>query len=291
VDFSSLLLDLLGGIAVGLLYFLIAAGFTVIFGVLGILNFAHGSLFLLAAYIITSILDMFQGTGVGFLVAAVSATIALGLLAVPIEMFLLRPIYKAEHLYQVLLTFGLALFLEGVMLQVWGSKFRVISLPPILSGSLAIGGRAFPIYYIFIIFASLLAAFALWVFLYRTNIGRVSRAAAMDKEISEALGLNVPIIFTIVFCLGTMLAALGAGLGAGLRTIMTGLDIDVLLISLVVVIIGGVGSIKGAFIAALLLGIFESLAARYFQSVSMAIPYILLVGVLLWRPHGLFGRG
>ena len=290
MDLSSLLVDILGGIAIGLFYFLIAAGFTVIFGVLRILNFAHGTVFLLGAYIISSVLDALYGTSGALWIAIIIGIGILGLLAIPIEMFLLRPIYKAEHLYQILLTFGLALFLEGVILQIWGGKFRVISLPSFLAGTLSIGDRAFPVYYLFIILASIFAGSTLWFFLYKTNIGRLARAAAMDKEVSEALGLNVPMIFTAVFCFGSVLAALAAGLGSGLRTLMLGWDLDVLLTSFVIVIVGGVGSIKGAFLASLIVGILESLAAHYFQTMSMSIPYLILVGVLLWRPYGLFGK-
>jgi branched-chain amino acid transport system permease protein len=289
IDISGVIIDLLGGISTGMIYFLVAAGFSVIFGVLGIMNFAHGSFYLLAAYILCSVLDALRGSIGGFWIGIAVATVAVGALAIPVEMLLLRRIYKSEHLYQVLLTFGLVLFLQGSILQVWGGGFRTISLPSALTGSIMIGHRSFPVYYIFILFVSMALGGALWFFLYRTRLGKLTRAAAMDREISEALGMNVPKIFTVVFCMGIMLVGLGAGLGGGLRTLTVEADLDVLLICFIVVIIGGVGSLQGALIAALVLGVLESFTGHYFQELSMVIPYTLLFFVLLWRPQGLFG--
>jgi branched-chain amino acid transport system permease protein len=290
IDSTGLIIDLLGGISIGMIYFLVAAGFSVIFGVLGIMNFAHGTFYLLAAYILCSILEVLQGSMGGFWIGIAAATTAVGALAIPIEMLLFRRIYKSEHLYQVLLTFGLVLFLQGSILQVWGGGFRTISLPPALTGSVMIGDRSFPVYYVFVLVASLVVGAGLWFFLYHTRLGKLTRAAAMDREISEALGINVPKIFTVVFCMGIMLVGLGAGLGGSLRTLTVEADLDVLLVCFIVVIIGGVGSLQGALIAALVLGVLESFAGHYFQELGMVIPYVLLVTVLLWRPQGLFGR-
>jgi branched-chain amino acid transport system permease protein len=290
LDTSGILVDLLGGISTGMIYFLVAAGFSVIFGVLGVMNFAHGTFYLLAAYVLSSVLETLHGTTGGFWIGIGVATCAVGILAVPVEMLLLRRIYKSDHLYQVLLTFGLVLFLQGCILQFWGGGFRTIGLPPLLTGSMAIGDRSFPVYYIFVLFVSMALGIALWFFLYRTRLGRITRAAAMDREMSEALGLNVPRIFTVVFCIGIMLVGLGAGLGGSLRTLTVEADLDVLLVCFVVVIIGGVGSLQGALIAAIGLGIIESFAGHYFQELAMVVPYLLLFVVLLWRPQGLLGR-
>jgi branched-chain amino acid transport system permease protein len=290
VDVSGIIIDLLGGISTGMIYFLVAAGFSVIFGVLGIMNFAHGTFYLLAAYILCSLLDGLQGSIGSFWIGVAVTTAAVGALAIPVEMLLLRRIYKSEHLYQVLLTFGLVLFLQGLILQIWGGGFRTIPLPPALTGSVAIGERSFPVYYVFVLFVSLIVGAALWVFLYRTRWGKLTRAAAMDREMSEALGMNVPKIYTVVFCMGIMLVGLGAGLGGSLRTLTVEADLDVLLVCFIVVIIGGVGSLQGALIAALFLGVLESFTARYFQELGMVVPYLLLFVVLLWRPQGFFGR-
>jgi branched-chain amino acid transport system permease protein len=183
----------------------------------------------------------------------------------------------------------LVLLLQGLILQIWGGGFRTIALPPMLTGSVNIGERSFPLYYIFVLIVSFVVGAALWGFLYRTKWGKLTRAAAMDREISEALGINVPKIYTLVFCMGIMLVGLGAGLGGSLRTLTVEADVDILLVCFIVVIIGGVGSLFGALIAALMLGILEAFTAHYFQELGMVIHYLLLLLVLLWKPQGLFG--
>lgn len=289
VDVSGVIIDLLSGISTGMIYFLVASGFSVIFGVLGIMNFAHGTFYLLAAYILSSLLELFHDSMGGFWIGVLLATAAVSALAILVEVLLLRRIYKSDHLYQVLLTFGLVLFMQGSILQIWGGGFRTIPLPPLLTGSVNIGERSFPIYYIFVLAVSFIIGAALWGFLHRTRWGRLTRAAAMDREISAALGMNVSKIYTLVFCMGIMLVGLGAGLGGSLRTLTVEADVDVLLVCFIVVIIGGVGSLPGALVASLMLGILESFTAHYFQELGMVSHYLLLLAVLIWKPQGLFG--
>jgi branched-chain amino acid transport system permease protein len=287
---AGVLIDLMNGCASGMLYFLIASALTLIFGVLGIFNFAHGTFFMIGAYMTWTLINILGNVTWGFWLAILFSAILVGLLASVIEVSILRRLYKEDPVYQFLLFFGLVLFLDGACLIIWGPSNKGISLPSIISGSWIVAGMSFPVYYMFIIFVSVLIYAILCWFLYRTNLGKTSRASAMDREMSEALGINVPAVFTAVFYIGVAIAGLCGGLACGMRALAPGLDLDVIMTCFAIVIIGGVGSLKGAFVAALLLGILQSFTGHYFQVIAMAIPYIFLAGVLLWRPQGLFGK-
>lgn len=210
-------------------------------------------------------------------------------LAAAMEVFLLRRVYKAEHIYQLLATFAVVLLIDGLTLEIWGAQPRTFALPTFIGGSLKILGSPFPTYLIFILFVSTFFGVLLWLFLYKTTLGNACRAAAMDSEMSEALGINVPRVVTLVFCIGGALVGLAGGLGVGLKGITLGLSAEVIITCFVIVIIGGLGNLKGTLVSALLLGLVESFGGHYLQQFAMALPFILMALVLILRPQGLLG--
>jgi branched-chain amino acid transport system permease protein len=285
----SILQDLLIGLTFGMLYFLMGAGLTLTMGVLGIANFAHGAMFMAGAYVAWTVSQVLHGSGSAFWISCLMGGLAVAALAAIMEFFLLRRIYKAEHIYQLLLTFAVVLLIDGLILEIWGAQSRTFTLPTFLSGSLRIFGSPFPTYLIFILFVSIFLGVLLWLFIYKTSLGKTCRAAAMDSEISEALGINVPRVITLVFCIGGALVGLAGGLGVGLKAITLGLSAEVIITCFVVVIIGGLGNLQGTFVSALLLGLVESFGGHYLQQFSMALPFILMALVLILRPQGLLG--
>ncbi len=270
--------------------FVLTSGLTIIFGALGIFNFAYGCFFMLGAYLTWSLMHVFSGFAGSFWIAACVSALCVAALAAVVEILLLKRIYQAEDLYQILLTFGLVFLITGGTQQIWGTSARTIAAPRLISGTSIIGGKAFPIYYLFLMCFAALLSVVLWLFLHKTRLGMSARASAMDREVTEAIGLNVPFIFTLVFCIGSFLPALAGGIGTGMRTITLNLGIDTALICFVIVISGGVKSLKGTFVASIILGISDSFTGHYCQSISMFVPYLFLALVLLTRPEGLFRR-
>jgi branched-chain amino acid transport system permease protein len=225
-----------------------------------------------------------------FWIAAILAGLIVAILAILIESFLLRRIYQSEALYQILLTFGLVFVLTGSAQEIWGTTPKAITVPSVISGSIILLGIAFPIYYVFLILFGILLSIALWFFLHKTSLGMAARASAMDREVTETVGINVARVFTLVFCIGSFVAAVAGGIGTGMRAISLNLGLDMVLICFVVVIGGGVRSLKGTLVASLILGISDSFIGHYFQGLSMFVPYFFLAAILITRPEGLFRR-
>lgn len=283
--------DMLQGVSVGMLYFLIAAGLTLVMGILGIVNFAHGAMYMIGAYVGWTVVQGLGSAGYSFLISCIISAIVLGAFAIFVEVILFRRIYQAEHLYQLILTFGLALFLEGLTLQVWGAEAKAVALPDFLHGSVGLYGLAFPVYLVFILIVSTFLAILLWLFLHKTRLGKECRAAAMDREVSETLGINVRKVLTTIFCVGGALAGLGGVLGVGLKSLNLGIGTDIVVTCFVIIVVGGMGRLEGALVAGILLGLLESFGGHYFQQLSMAFPFILMALVLVLRPQGLLGKG
>jgi branched-subunit amino acid ABC-type transport system permease component len=290
INTGSILIDLFTGVSTGMFLFVVSAGLTIIFGTLRILNFAHGCLFMLGAYIAWSLTGFFEGVWGAYWIAALLSGIVMVVVALVIEVFLLRHIYQSEVLYQLLTTFGLIFVFTGASQEIWGTVAKTIATPTFLTGSIVLADTVFPIYYFFLILFGIFMSVVLWIFLYKTNLGKSARAAAMDREVTETLGINVPFVFSAVFCIGSFTAALAGSIGIGLRSITLNLGLDMVLICFVIVIVGGVRSLKGTFVAALILGLSDSFVGHYFQALSMFVPYLLLAVVLLLRPEGLFRR-
>lgn len=283
---ESFIINLLNGLSWGMLLFLISLGLTTVFGVLGVLNFAHGSFFMLGAYLCMQIMHIVPSFWVGILIGP----LGVALLGIMIERTLLCRVYDRDVSYQLLLTFAILLILDDAVRIIWGPGYHVVEPPDLLAGVFTISERTYPIYRLFLVVAGPLVGLALWMFFQFSRWGRIIRAAAMDREMAEGVGIRVPLLFTAVFALGTWLAAFGGALAAPHQSLAPSMGERIIIESFIVVVCGGMGSFPGAFAGALILGLFESFGAVFLGSAQMAVPYILLAAVLLVRPHGFFGR-
>ncbi|MGH7392853.1 MAG: branched-chain amino acid ABC transporter permease [Candidatus Rokuibacteriota bacterium] len=282
---AVLLPQLLHGLVFGAALGLVALGLTVIFGLLGVMNFAHGELYMLGAYAGIMVIGITES----FWVAVIAAPLLVGALAVVTEVATLRPLYRREPLYGLILTFGLALvFREGVR-QVWGGDMRRI-LPPV-PGSTPLLGMTYPNYRLFLLAVSCLLLLGIWLFFTRTRAGIVVRAAVQDAEMLDGLGVNVPRVFTLTFAGSAALAALAGLLLAPIFTVYPQMGVELILLAFIVVILGGMGSLGGSVVAAFVIGIAQSLLTLWMnpQRVAIAIFGIMIV-VLIVRPRGFFGR-
>lgn len=272
------------GLSLSLLLFLLAAGLTLIFGMLGVINFAHGSLYMLGAYLGFSIV---QWTG-SFWAALVLAPLATGLIGALIERVALRPVYGRDHVYQLLLTFGFILIIEEAVRMIWGVDYKQVATPLLFAGTLALPGGLVPAYRLFIIGFGLAVSLALFLLIDRSNYGMVIRAASSDPEMVDTLGLDVGRVRTGVFALGSALAALGGVVAAPLVPIESGMGLNIIIDCFVVVVIGGLGNIRGAVLAALVLGMARALGFTFAPDWVDVITFALLIVTLLTRPEGLF---
>ena len=282
---AVLLPQLLHGVVFGAALGLLALGLTVIFGLLGVMNFAHGELYMLGAYAGLTVIAVTQS----FWVALIAAPVIIGVVGALTEVATLRPLYRREPLYGLILTFGLALvFREGIR-QIFGGDMRRI-LPP-LPGSLPLLGMQYPTYRLFLLVASLALLLAIWLFFTRTRAGILVRAAVQDAEMLDGLGVNVPWVFTLTFAGSAALAALAGVLLAPVFTIYPQMGVEMILLAFIVVILGGMGSMGGSVLAALVIGVTQSLFSLWMntQRVAIAICAIMIV-VLVVRPRGVFGR-
>lgn len=282
---AVLLPQLLHGLVFGAALGLLALGLTVIFGLLGVMNFAHGELYMMGAYAGIAMI----GLGGSFWLALVAAPVIVGVLGAITEAATLRPLYRREPLYGLILTFGLALvFREGVR-QIWGGDMRRI-LPP-FTGSTPLLGMTYPDYRLFLLAASSVLLLAIWLFFTKTRAGIIVRAAVQDAEMLDGLGVNVPRVFTLTFAGSAALAALAGLLLAPVFTVYPQMGVEMILLAFIVVILGGMGSMGGSVVAAFVIGLAQSLFSLWMnpQRVAIAIFGIMIV-VLIVRPRGLFGR-
>lgn len=271
----------------GLILFLVASGLSLIFGVMGILNFAHGSLYMMGAYLSYSLLRV-----TGFGASAVIAALGVAAIGVGLERVFIRRIYGAPLLYQLLLTYAFILVFDDLAKVVWGYDFVSMGVPDAFRRPPVFVGRApVPTYYVFIIAVGTLVALGLWLLLARTRFGRIIRAAADNPTMVSALGINVALVSMAVFALGSFLAGLGGVLAAPVRSIFPGMGFSILVESFIVVVIGGLGSIGGAFIGALLIGVVRAFGSVAFPALEEGLVFILMAAVLLLRPRGVLGAG
>jgi branched-chain amino acid transport system permease protein len=283
---EGFLANILNGLSWGMLLFLISMGLTTIFGVMGVLNFAHGSLFMLGAYLSMQLVRWVGSFWIGLLLGP---PIVAGL-SVLLERFLLRPLYGRDVSFQLLLTFGVMLFLDDGVRLIWGAAYHVVNPPQILSGVVPFFTQTYPVYRLFLVVLGPLVGIALWAFFGFTRWGKILRAAAMDRQMAEIVGVRVPLLFTVVFAFGAWLAALGGALAAPHQSVGPAMGERIIIESFIVVVIGGMGSFPGAFVGALILGLLNSFGTTLMPDVQMALPYILLAVVLLTRPRGIFGE-
>jgi branched-chain amino acid transport system permease protein len=280
----------MAGLANGMLLFLVAAGLSLIFGVSRIINFAHGGIFMLGAYLAFTFVSATGNSIPSFIGALAVCTIATFAFGVAFEILFLRRIYRSPQAFQLLLTFGLILLLGDAVKLVWGREENSISVPVGLDGFVRPFGVSFPVYRLALIVAGATICIALWAVLYRTRWGTLVRAATVDREMLQALGIDVKRLFTIVFGAGAGLAGLAGGLAAPIMSIGPGLHAQVLIDAFVIVVIGGMGSFPGALAGALLVGQANAFGVLAFPSLAIVVPFIVMTGLLIVRPWGLLGR-
>jgi len=289
-DPSFLLIQSLNGLTYAMFLFLIASGLSLIFGVLRILNFAHGSLYMLGAYFTQQFVSLFIDAPGHFWWAVILASLTVALIGVVIERFFLRHLYTREELYQLLFTYALVLILSDFAKIIWGTGQFSVSRPTILKGAVSILDQYFPKYNIVIILLGPCIAFTFWFIILRTRWGRKIRAAALDREMLGSLGVNVSRLFTVVFFIGAWMAGLGGALVSPVSAIVPGMDVEIIINAFIVVVIGGLGSFWGTFLGSLIVGQVYALGILAFPKLSLAFIYVLMALVLILRPWGLLGR-
>jgi len=289
-DPSFLLIQCLSGLTFAMFLFLIASGLSLIFGILRVLNFAHGSLYMLGAYLTYFFVSRFVDTPGQFWWAAIFGSLSVALLGGVIERFFLRQLYIREELNQLLFTYALVLLISDFAKIVWGTGQLSVSRPPLLKGAVPILDQYFPEYNIFIILLGPGIALLFWFVLHRTRWGRFIRAAALDREMLGSLGVNVNRLFTVVFTIGAWLAGLGGALVSPTAAIVPGMDVEIIINAFIVVVIGGLGSFWGTLLGSLVLGQVISFGILVLPRLSMVFIYILMAAVLILRPWGLLGK-
>jgi branched-chain amino acid transport system permease protein len=289
-DVSFLFAQSLSGLTAAMFLFLIASGLSLIFGVLRVLNFAHGSFYMLGAYGAYQFVQWF-GTGPGrFWGAVLTAALGVAILGGLIERFLFRHLYAEEELYQLLFTYALVLILSDAAKLLWGTQQKSVSRPPGLTGSFTLFGAVVPYYNLFILLLGPAIALVFWFVLHRTRTGRFIRAAALDRETLGALGINVNRLYTTVFMIGSFLGGLGGALVTPVKTIVPGMDTEMIVEAFIVVVIGGLGSFWGTFLGALIYGQVLSFGILLVPRFSIFSVFVLMAAVLIIRPWGLLGR-
>jgi len=285
-----LLIQLLTGLASASTLFLVASGLTVIFGVTRVVNFAHGSLYMLGAFIAWSILQHLPRDPASFILGIAATVLALAAIGVVLEVALLRRIYRAPELLQLLATFGVVLVVQDVALWTWGAVDLSLSRPPWMRGFIDVAGLRFPFYDAMLIVVGPVVLGLLLLLFHRTRWGLLVRAATQDRDMVAALGVDQRVLFTSVFALGAGLAGLGGALALPQGSANLGMDLTVITDAFVVVVVGGMGSLGGAFLAALLIGVLQAFGIVLVPKITLVLVFLVMAVVLVLRPHGLLGR-
>lgn len=282
---------LVNGLSHGMLLFIIASGLTLVFGVLRVINFAHGSLYMIGAFLAYSLSTVLtEGSLQSFFFSLLLVPPAVALIGFVLEVSLFRRVYREEHLLQLLLTYALVLILDDLVRQIWGGDPRNVARPELLAGSMDLFGMALPTYNVFVLLVGPLIALGMWLLLYRTRSGNLIRAAVWYPDTLGALGVNVSWVMTSTFMLGCWLAGFGGVLMASLANIDLGIGMEKIIESFAVVVIGGLGSIGGALLGSLIIGVGVTVLQLPFGRWALVFPYAVMALVLILRPWGLFGK-
>lgn len=275
------------GLIIGMLLFLVASGLSLIFGVLGVINFAHGAFYMLGAYFAVTGYTL---TG-NFLVAMLAGAFGMAIFGALFERLLIKNIYGRDVLMQLLLCYAAVLILDDLVKIVWGAGYKSMGMPQTFSmPPVFVLGGPLPPYYIFMVSLSVVVGIILWFGLARTRYGKIVRAAAINPQMVSALGINTPILYASVFAIGSMLAGLAGALAAPVRTLTPGMGLSILIESFIVTVIGGMGSIVGAFVAALIIGLTRAFGSIGFPLFVDGIMFVMMALVLIVKPSGLFGK-
>jgi branched-chain amino acid transport system permease protein len=285
VDLANFSIQLLNGVQYGLLLFMLAAGLTLIFGIMGVVNLAHGSFYMLGAYLAWSLSSL---TG-SFTLAVVGGALLSVVFGLALERVLFRRFYDRDHLDQVLLTFGLIYVFEELRSILWGDDVHGVQVPDLLSASIPLTDTlSYPVYRLFISGVCVALAAGLYLLISKTRLGMKIRAGAFNRDMAEALGVNTTLVHAIVFAIGVALATVAGIVAAPVSSVYPNMGAQVLIMCFVVVVIGGIGSVRGALIAALLVGLVDTFGKVLLPQLAGMLVYMLMAAVLLWKPEGLF---
>jgi branched-chain amino acid transport system permease protein len=293
MDLTTFLIQCLNAVQYGLLLFLVASGLTLIFGIMGVINLAHGSFYMIGAYMAYALSPIVSATfGGGFFAVLVVGLVLAVLLGYVLEWAFYSYLYDREHLQQVLMTYGLILVFEELRSLLVGDDVYGVQVPEILSGSLQLGElMTYPVYRLFVSAVCLALAVGMFFVFTRTRLGMMIRAGASNREMVQSLGIDIKFLYRVVFAAGVAIAALAGMVAAPVSSVYPGMGNSVLIICFVVVVIGGIGSIKGALVAALMIGVVDTFGKVFLPSASGVLVYLLMAGILLWKPDGLFKAG
>ena len=287
MDPLFLLIQALNGVQYGLLLFLIASGLTLVFGILNVINLAHGSFYMIGAYLAYALT---LHTGSLWLAILIGLPVAV-LIGLAVERLMIRPLYTRDHLYQVLLTYGLILVFNELQSVLFGNDVHGVAVPALLQYSIPLTENlSYPVYRLAVSAICLVMVAVMYFVIQKTRLGMSIRAGSVNREMVQSLGINIKLLYAIVFAIGAGLAALAGMIAAPLSSVYPGLGEHVLIVCFVIVVIGGIGSIRGAFIAALLIGLADTFGKVLVPDFASVATYALMAAVLLWRPQGLFGR-
>jgi branched-chain amino acid transport system permease protein len=290
MDLATFLIQCLNALQYGLLLFLVASGLTLIFGIMGVINLAHGSFYMIGAYMAYALAPMVANTfGGGFFATLAVGLVLSVLLGYVLEWAFFSYLYQREHLQQVLMTYGLILVFEELRSLLVGDDVHGVQPPPLLAGSVPLGElMTYPVYRLFVSAMCLLLALGMYLVLSRTRLGMMIRAGATNREMVQSLGIDIQFLYRVVFAAGVAIAVLAGMLAAPVSSVYPGMGNSVLIVCFVVVVIGGIGSIRGALLAALLIGIVDTFGKVFLPQAAGVLVYVLMALILLWKPQGLF---
>ncbi len=290
MDLATFLVQCLNAVQYGLLLFLVASGLTLIFGIMGVINLAHGSFYMIGAYMAYGLSPWVAAhLGGGFFTALALGLVLSIALGYVLEWVFISYLYEREHLQQVLMTYGLILVFEELRSLVAGDDVHGVAPPAWLAGTIPLGDlMTYPVYRLFMSGVCLLVAAALFAVIARTRLGMAIRAGASNREMVQSLGIDIRFLYRVVFAAGVALAVLAGMIAAPVSSVYPGMGSQVLIVCFVVVVIGGIGSIRGALVAALLVGIVDTFGKVLFPQAAGVLVYVLMAAILLWRPEGLF---
>jgi branched-chain amino acid transport system permease protein len=293
MDLATFLIQCLNAVQYGLLLFLVASGLTLIFGIMGVINLAHGSFYTIGAYMAYALAPWVEGwIGGGFFATLAAGIVLSVLLGYLLEWLFFSYLYEREHLQQVLMTYGLILVFEELRSMLVGDDVHGVQPPQFLAGSIPLSEvMSYPVYRLFISAVCIALAIAMWFVITRTRLGMRVRAGASNREMVRAMGIDVRLLYRVVFAVGVAIAALAGMIAAPVSSVYPGMGNQVLIICFVVVVIGGIGSIRGALVAALLVGVVDTFGKVLFPAAAGMLVYLLMAAVLLWKPEGLFKVG
>ncbi len=287
ITLPALLQQVLVGLSRTTILFIVASGLSLVLGVLRIPNIAHGSLYMIGAFLTYTFATLFGQSALGFWLALIVAPLGVALISFLVERSLFCYLYEREHIMLLLFTFAFSLVIGDMVKLIWGSDYRSLTAPLFLQGSFSISGLPFPRYNLFLLMVGPLVAAGLWFLTNKTKIGKIARAAAVDREMVGAIGINVSWVFAAVFVIGCCLAGLGGALVAPTQNITQGMDHAIIIEAFLIVIIGGLGNIWGALLGALIFGLTDSIGILILPQFAIIFPYMAVVIVLVFRPKGL----